>query len=97
MPTEAKIPINITICDRKFPLRVEPSNEQLVREAGKSVEQRVASYSERFTDSDAQGILSMVALENAVKVLELKAVRDESPLTSVISELITLIDTELSD
>lgn len=97
MPTETKVPINITIYDRKFPMRVEPANEQLVREAGKMVEQRVVAYRERFTDTDAQGVLSMVALENAVKILEFQSTQSESPLASVISELISLIDAELSE
>lgn len=61
--SEEEISIKINICDRFYPLRINASEEESVRRAGKLINERAHYYIENFSVQDKQDALAMVALE----------------------------------
>lgn len=63
--SEQEISIKVNICDRFYPLRIKTSEEEGVRTAAKTINNRAQFYIENFSVQDKQDALSMVALEFA--------------------------------
>ncbi|MEY2924510.1 MAG: hypothetical protein RLZZ337_1058 [Bacteroidota bacterium] len=63
--SEEEISIKVNICDRFYPLRIKTSEEEGVRKAAKTINERAKYYIENFSVQDKQDALSMVALEYA--------------------------------
>jgi len=63
--SEQEISIKVNICDRFYPLRIKTSEEEEVRKAAKTINERAKFYIENFSVQDKQDALSMVALEFA--------------------------------
>ena len=63
--SEQEISIKVNICDRFYPLRIKTSEEEVVRSAVNSVNDRAKYYNQNFSIQDKQDALSMVALEFA--------------------------------
>lgn len=63
--SEQEISIKVNICDRFYPLRIKSSEEEGVRKAAKTINDRAKFYIENFSVQDKQDALSMVALEFA--------------------------------
>ncbi len=63
--SEQEISIKVNICNRFYPLRIKTSEEEGVRKAVKTVNDRAQFYIENFSVQDKRDALSMVALEFA--------------------------------
>ena len=63
--SEQEISIKVNICDRFYPLRIKTSEEEGVRSAVNSINERAKYYHQNFSIQDKQDALSMVALEFA--------------------------------
>jgi cell division protein ZapA len=63
--SEKEISIKVNICDRFYPLRIKTSEEEGVRNAAKTINERAKFYIDNFSVQDKQDALSMVALEFA--------------------------------
>ena len=63
--SEQEISIKVNICDRFYPLRIKTSEEEGVRSAVNSINERAKHYNQNFSIQDKQDALSMVALEFA--------------------------------
>ena len=63
--SEEEISIKVNICDRFYPLRIKTSEEEGVRKAAKTINERAKYYIDNFSVQDKQDALSMVALEYA--------------------------------
>ena len=63
--SEQEISIKVNICDRFYPLRNKTSEEEGVRSAVNSINDRAKYYNQNFSIQDKQDALSMVALEFA--------------------------------
>ena len=63
--SEQEISIKVNICDRFYPLRIKTSEEEGVRKAAKTINERAKFYIENFSVQDKQDALSMVSLEFA--------------------------------
>jgi cell division protein ZapA (FtsZ GTPase activity inhibitor) len=63
--SEQEISIKVNICNRFYPLRIKTSEEEGVRTAAKTINDRAQFYIENFSVQDKQDALSMVALEFA--------------------------------
>ena len=63
--SEQEISIKVNICDRFYPLRIKTSEEEGVRSAVNSINERAKYYNQNFSIQDKQDALSMVALEFA--------------------------------
>ena len=67
-----ELSIKIKIADREYPMKVKPEDEERVRNAGKSINERIRSYRERFGIDDKQDLLAMVAFDCLVDKLEVE-------------------------
>ncbi len=56
------IPVNITVADRSFRLRIEPEDEEIVRKTIKTINEKIAEYKTNFVGKDMQDYVSMVLL-----------------------------------
>ena len=64
--------IKIKIADREYPMKVQPEDEEKVRNAGKLITERLRSYREQFGIDDKQDLLAMVAFDSVVDKLEME-------------------------
>jgi hypothetical protein len=56
------IPINVTIADRTYRLKIEPADEELVRKTIKILNDKIVEYKTNFAGKDMQDYISMVLL-----------------------------------
>ena len=84
-----KFLIHVDIAGKSYGLRIERSDEQLVRDASKQIRDKMNQYRQAFADSnvDVKDLLAMVALQLSLNNLELKEKNDTSPFTDKIQQL----------
>ena len=63
------ININLLIAGRSYPLKIKPSEEEIVRRAAKRVNEKVQEFQEQYAAKDKQDYLAMCALMSEVEVL----------------------------
>lgn len=56
------IPVNITIADRSYRLKIEPSDEEMVRNTVKLLNEKIIDYKTNFSGKDMQDYIAMVLL-----------------------------------
>ncbi len=90
--------IKIKIGDREYPMKVKPADEERVRKASKSINEKLKSYKDQFGIDDKQDLMAMVAFDCLVEkmtteenVTEFDVVSDEK-----ISQMENLITKALS-
>jgi len=66
------IAVNVKICGRVYPMRVKPSDEPRIREAGKQINEQIEIYRTRFGIEDKQDLLSMVAFDCLIMSMKSK-------------------------
>ena len=87
--------ITVTIADRPYKLTVKREDEEIFREATKSINERLKSYAVNFAYKDKQDLLAMVALQyttNALRNERVLAFRDKE-LVEKLDHLNKLLDT----
>ena len=62
--------IKIKIADREYPMRVKPDDEERIRKAGKLINEKIKSYTEKFGIDDKQDLLAMVSFDILIDKLE---------------------------
>ena len=67
-----EVSIKVNIADTVYPLKVTLEEEEDVRKAAKSINDKVQKFKEDFAVKDKQVLLSMVALEFATELVEFK-------------------------
>lgn len=65
--SEEEISIKVNIGDRFYPLKVQTSEEEGIRNAAKKINEKVKSYVNNYSLQDKQDALSMVSLELATE------------------------------
>ena len=65
-----KLSIRINIADRYYPLKIDRKDEEKIRKAARSINEKVLQYKQKYTDKDTQDFLAMAALQFVLKVLE---------------------------
>lgn len=65
-----ELAVNINICDRVYPMKVQTSEEADVRAAGKLINEHANTYSQQFGIHDKQDLLAMVAFDCLIKTLK---------------------------
>ena len=68
-PSNDLININVTICERPYRLKVEPSEEEHVRLAAKMVNDKVKDLQAQYSAKDKQDYLAMATLMFLVEKL----------------------------
>lgn len=87
------IPANIRICDRSYPMKVNPEDEEKIKAAQKRINDAVDRYKNMYVNKDNQDYLAMVALQFATKVVESENHYEVQPVIEKLSKL----DEQLSD
>ena len=84
---EDKLSIRINIADRFYPLKIDRKDEEKIRKAARTINEKVLQYKQKYTDKDTQDFLAMAALQFVIKVLESEDDPTDSRLLDKISEL----------
>jgi hypothetical protein len=62
------IPINVVIGDRTYRIKIEPRDEEVVRKALKTINDKIIEYKTQFAGKDMQDYIAMVLLWYATQV-----------------------------
>ncbi|MGB0850891.1 MAG: cell division protein ZapA [Bacteroidia bacterium] len=91
--SDKEISIKINICNRFYPLRIKSSEEEKVRKAVKTINDRANYYIQNFSVQDKQDALSMISLEYATQNNESSSNSSElENITNKLTELESLLD-----
>jgi len=91
-----ELKIKVTVANRVYPLTIRREDEEGVRKAVKTIEDRLKVYESRFEARDMQDLLSMCLLEMAVKVLgDEQKVKVDSSLEDKLLAMESIIDKHL--
>lgn len=84
-----KFLIHVEIGDKTYALRIERSEEELVRKAAVQVRQKLLQYRQKYSRSELEikDLLAMVALQYAVQTLQLEDQDSVTPVTDILQKL----------
>ena len=88
---DEKLSIRINIADRFYPLKIDRNDEEKIRKAARSINEKVLQYKQKYTEKDTQDYLAMAALQFVMKVID----GDDFNRDSEIYEKIQELDNEL--
>ena len=79
------IPVNIIIADRSYRLKIDPSDEEMVRGTIKTLNEKIIEFKTNFAGKDMQDYVSMVLLWYATEqqkptLAQVASVNDEEKL-----------------
>jgi cell division protein ZapA len=92
-----ELSIKIKILDREYPMKVKMEDEPRIRAAGKALNERIRSYSQRFKIDDKQDLLAMAAFDSLIEKAkaEDKLEAEDSLLHLTLDELHAKLDSGL--
>ncbi|MDA3929159.1 MAG: cell division protein ZapA [Prolixibacteraceae bacterium] len=82
-----ELSINITIAERRYPMRIKRSEEEKIRKAAKIINERILQYQERYIGKDNQDFLAMSGIQFVVQVLDLMKENDVEPFLNEVSQI----------
>lgn len=90
-----ELSININIANRSYPLIIHQNDEELVRNAGKLINQKLQIFFEQFSVKDYQDALAMFALQYVTDSLKEKSAieNQEKELNNHLLQLSSLLET----
>ena len=91
----SKLNIKLSISDRLYPMKVDASDEEIMRKSSQKINTIIKDFSEKYAVKDNQDLLAMCALSLSVQ-LEKKIKKDFDDEEGLVQEL-TLIDEKLSN
>jgi len=88
-----ELSIKLRIADRDYPMKVRKDEEERVRAAGKSINDKLKSYREQYGLEDHQDLLAMVAFDSTIQrlTLEEKKVGLDQGVSEKVSHLNNLL------
>ncbi|MCW1735796.1 cell division protein ZapA [Anaerorudis cellulosivorans] len=96
---DEKFLLTLTIDGRKYPLKIDKSEEQAFREAAKQLNNKINRYRLTFggnnSDLNAQDFIAMTAIQALVENFSLSEKTDTKPIEDKIRLLIQEIDAYL--
>ena len=94
-----ELSIKIKIGDREYPMRVDSAEEERLRIAGRTVNEKMKNYRDQFGIDDKQDLLAMVAFDCLVEKMRNEAVSSglNNTISAKISDLDHLISSTLSE
>jgi cell division protein ZapA (FtsZ GTPase activity inhibitor) len=90
MPDEIlDIQLEIIPKGRRFPVKINANDEELVREAAKQLRQKFTAYKQAYSEAGLsdKDLMTMVAIDIAVSHLQLERNSDKTPFVSRIQQL----------
>ena len=67
-----ELSIKVNIADRFYPLKVDPKQEEIIRQAAQLINQKIKLLQQQFGGYDKQDMLSMAILEITSELLMMK-------------------------
>lgn len=96
---DEKFLLTLTIDGRKYPLKIDKSEEQAFREAAKQINNKINRYrltfGEKHSDLNAQDFIAMTAIQALVENFSLTEKTDTKPIEDKIRLLIQELDAYL--
>jgi cell division protein ZapA len=90
-----ELSIKVKIADREYPMRIDSSEEERLRLAGKMVNERLKNYRDQFGIDDKQDLLAMVAFDCVIERMKTEA--SNSNLSDNITNKISYLDQIISE
>ncbi len=87
--------IKIKILERVYPLKIDPADESILRQAGKELEMKIKRMKDMTGARDKQDLMAMVAFDLMVE--NLKSTRESTSITERIASINKLIDSDLQE
>ena len=85
--------INVNIAERFYPLKIDKEDdEERIRKAARLINDRLFQCKQRYSDKDVQDFLAIVALQFAVKTIELEAKVSSTEQTDRLKQLNERLD-----
>lgn len=90
--------IEIKIAGRIYPLNINPEEESMVVECTQEITSILRQFEEKYSVSDKQDALAMVAIQLAIREAKIKKqMKDNEEITTErISKLLELIDQSIA-
>ena len=82
-----KLSIRINIADRYYPLKIDRNDEEKIRKAARTINEKVLQYKQKYADKDTQDFLAMAALQFMIKVIDGEGIRGDTEIQQKIREL----------
>lgn len=76
-PMSTLIPLNITIGDRNYRIKIMPENEEIVRKTLKVINEQIVEYKTNFAGKDMQDYIAMVLIWYATQLQDNSGVFNE--------------------
>lgn len=93
-----ELSIKIKIADREYPMKVKSEDEEKIRAACKTINNRIKAYGERFGIDDKQDLLAMAAFDTIIERIatEENGSRQSQKMVDLIQHLSHQIDEAIS-
>tara|TARA_B100001778_G_C18499931_1_gene589172 strand:- start:67 stop:351 length:285 start_codon:yes stop_codon:yes gene_type:complete len=89
-----KLSIKLHIANRIYPMKIEPSSEEFIRNAVKKIEERLTFYENNYEIKDKQDLLAMCLIEYASKLERLN--NEKSDQSELLMQKLIRIDKDIS-
>ena len=82
------------IANRIYPLKIDRSSEEYIRNAVKKIEKRLKFYEDNYAIKDKQDLLAMCLIEYASKSesIDNKTIVEDNGLTEKLTNIQTILD-----
>ena len=84
---DEKLSIRINIADRFYPLKIDRNDEEKIRKAARTINEKVLQYKQKYADKDTQDFLAMAALQFMIKVIDGEGIKGDSEILQKIRDL----------
>ncbi len=93
---EQLIPATITIADRSYRIRIQPSDEEVVRKTVKTINEKIIDFKTQFAGKDMQDYVAMVLVWYATEQNDVSAAEVEREnITDKLNLLERMLDGQL--
>tara|TARA_A100001035_G_C27642509_1_gene435272 strand:- start:4 stop:288 length:285 start_codon:yes stop_codon:yes gene_type:complete len=89
-----KLSIKLHIANRIYPMKIEPSSEEFIRNAVKKIEERLTFYENNYEIKDKQDLLAMCLIEYASKLERVN--NEKSDQSELLMRKLIRIDKDIS-
>ena len=92
-----KLSIKLHIANRTYPLKIDRSSEEFIRNAVKKIEERLKFYENNYAIKDKQDLLAMCLIEYASKSESInnKTIVEDNGLTEKLTNIHTVLNNTL--
>ena len=87
--------INVVIGDRTYRIKIEPSDEEVVRKTLKTINDKILEYKTQFAGRDMQDYIAMVLLWYATQALPGNQGGGNAPISEALSRIEQQLDKAL--